>query len=368
MTTYIIETSQPEKLDEFCTNIGSPKSIQNLFIVESDYSLWDLKKIPGVTFIEEESDDAPDNNYDYDYWHQEISGLTENTNKTGKNVDVYVFDSVVFDHEEFENRLVKLFQSKKGNQENNHGTACSSLVGGKTVGIAPGCIIKHVGYNFKSSETVKGFDILIDDYRKSDKPAVLNMSIFSSSWVYKKLLEKARAEGIIVVVSAGNNGSDKKQIPARLDTTLAVAAHDRRFKPTDFTSYGEDVDIWAAGSSMKAANIEGSYRQFNGTSAAAPIVSGAFALLLEGSDKLTSKNQTNDVINYFFEEFTRENDNLSKPETTKKVLNIPEKIKSFVYNKPTSDAKNKNNSKKKSKIVLGVLFAVLVYGIFLINR
>ena len=160
---YIVKTTKPDKLNNLCSDVGSPRSLTDLFIVEYDDSIDKLEQVEGVQWVEEDSKDGEDD-FAFANEHQQVSGITPSINKTGKGVDVYVFDSVGFDHPEFDDRFVPLFNSKKGDQQHTHGTAVGSLVGGNTVGIAPQCTIKHSGYNFNVSEGVKAFDIISDDY------------------------------------------------------------------------------------------------------------------------------------------------------------------------------------------------------------
>jgi subtilisin family serine protease len=94
--------------------------------------------------------------------------------------------------------------------------------------------------------------------------------------------------GVVLVVAAGNDGGALHS-PANCDGVLTVAAHDRSFARTTYTSFGPQVDIVAAGGdiSQLAANgvlstvgpQDGLYGFFQGTSMAAPQVAGVVSLM-----------------------------------------------------------------------------------------
>jgi serine protease len=94
--------------------------------------------------------------------------------------------------------------------------------------------------------------------------------------------------GIVLVVAAGNDGGALHS-PANCDGVLTVAAHDRSFARTRYTSFGPQVDIVAAGGDISrlAADgvlstvgpFDGLYGFFQGTSMAAPQVAGVVSLM-----------------------------------------------------------------------------------------
>jgi subtilisin family serine protease len=93
-------------------------------------------------------------------------------------------------------------------------------------------------------------------------------------------IKKARAAGIVVVASAGNEGSVNENWPAAQSECLAVAAEnvDRTALAT-FSNRGSWVDAAAPGSLVVGPFPEGRYARWNGTSIAAPLVSGQAALV-----------------------------------------------------------------------------------------
>jgi subtilisin family serine protease len=113
---------------------------------------------------------------------------------------------------------------------------------------------------------------------------IINLSLgtLDNSSAIASALEDAERAGVVIVASAGNQGAEfPQEYPARSsDVTAAVAACDVNGVPTPWTSYGRFVELTAPGVAIRSAYPGGVYRQWSGTSMAAPFVSGTAALLL----------------------------------------------------------------------------------------
>ena len=99
-------------------------------------------------------------------------------------------------------------------------------------------------------------------------------------------MKYAVSQGVVVVAAAGNDGSPVVQYPAAYPEVIAVGATDADGLLTDFSSYGDWVDIAAPGwdvLSTGARNLTPSpfepYWYCTGTSCSAPIVAGVAALV-----------------------------------------------------------------------------------------
>lgn len=80
-------------------------------------------------------------------------------------------------------------------------------------------------------------------------------------------------KGVTVVVAAGNNNGDAKEIsPARCEAAITVGAANIRDARADFSNYGTVVDIFAPGENITSAGIENdtAIRVSNGTSMVRP--------------------------------------------------------------------------------------------------
>ncbi|MBR1873166.1 MAG: S8 family serine peptidase [Bacteroidales bacterium] len=86
-------------------------------------------------------------------------------------------------------------------------------------------------------------------------------------------------KGGIVIFAAGNDNIPYGA-PANYDRILAVGSMAQSGKKSDFSNYGDWVDICAPGSSILSTLPNGGYGMMSGTSMACPHVSGVAALVL----------------------------------------------------------------------------------------
>lgn len=117
---------------------------------------------------------------------------------------------------------------------------------------------------------------------------VINLSLggTSPSITLQNAVDYAVSQGVVVVAAAGNSGSNFVLYPARYSNVIAVAATDSSNTRAGFSNYGPEVDLSAPGVSIYSTAL-GGYMYRNGTSMAAPYVSG-LAAILRGSSSLSS--------------------------------------------------------------------------------
>lgn len=223
---------------------------------------------------------------------------------TGKGVNVYVFDSGVNTrHSEFETRGVPTLDWNDGNgnvevcsplnrscadDSIGHGTHVAAIVGGKEYGVAPDATIRAMQMNFTGSD--RGVSALYGNLDwlilHHEAPAVLQMSF--GWWVRipgsDVAIAKVLAAGITVVAAAGNFGADACSwtfgwIPG----IIVVAASDASDSTAEFSNWGTCITLYAPGVDITSADWQNTCGvvSHSGTSMAAPMVSGAVALLLE---------------------------------------------------------------------------------------
>lgn len=115
---------------------------------------------------------------------------------------------------------------------------------------------------------------------------VINAS-FAPLWsnkVVQSAAQQAFNQGCVVVISAGNEGGMNDA--AGYDEALFVGAVDRADDVAVFSDRGPFVDLVAPGTAIKSTQRGGDYALVNGTSFAAPIVSGVAALALSANPDL----------------------------------------------------------------------------------
>lgn len=184
--------------------------------------------------------------------------------------------------------------------EGGHGTHVAGLIGsvgnnGRGVsGVAWNEIrimaLRFIGQTGSISDNVRCIDYAIGEGAR-----VINASYGSagSSFTEAAAINRARQAGIIMVAAAGNNNTNNDTTPfypasytqylgTNLNNILAVGASDRNDNRASFSNFGAtSVDLMAPGVDMWSTTNgnDASYGSEQGTSFAAPVVSGALALL-----------------------------------------------------------------------------------------
>ncbi|HXE74300.1 MAG TPA: S8 family serine peptidase [Candidatus Xenobia bacterium] len=141
-----------------------------------------------------------------------------------------------------------------------------------------------------SGPTSAAIDCL--DYVALMKDRGVNIVATNNSWggdSFSQALEDAidaqRARGILFIASAGNSNSNNDTVDAYptnyfLPNVLSVAATTRNDLRSGFSSFGRrSVHLGAPGTSVLSSVPANGYAFFNGTSMAAPHVTGSVALL-----------------------------------------------------------------------------------------
>lgn len=212
----------------------------------------------------------------------------------GEGIKIGIIDSGIdLTHPDLAGRVKKYRNFTVGDisdvtDENGHGTHVAGIMAASKndvgiVGVAPMAGL-YVAKAFDKNG-VADDDAIAESLKWliKNKVNIINMS-FSSNSVpgYYEEIKEAYNKGIIVVCAAGNDGKVKRKglgYPAKYPETISVASVDMRGKVSDFSSKNVGADIAAAGYEILSCYPGGKYAKFSGTSMAAPIISGAVAIL-----------------------------------------------------------------------------------------
>lgn len=236
---------------------------------------------------------------------------------TASTVRAYIVDSGVrISHTEFEGRATYGYDAIDGDYVaddcNGHGTEVAGVVGGKTYGVAKKAKIVAVRVvdcsdpaNPKAPESkfIAGLEWVFRDALSADGPTVVNISLGCAARCGWKSSDDAIYNlikaGVPVIKSAGNEHDDACYYSSSMPGLISVGASNIYDQMWADSNWGSCVDIFAPGASIKTAG-RGSDTDTgggDGTSLAAPHVTGAAALILERKPTATIAELTNDLVN-----------------------------------------------------------------------
>ncbi|MFJ4865220.1 S8 family peptidase [Streptomyces sp. NPDC088748] len=232
---------------------------------------------------------APSNSWGLDRIDQRYLPLDNefSPNTNGQGVTAYILDSGIdFRHTEFGGRARAGFDAigdgRNGADCNGHGTHVAGTVGGETFGVAHKVSLVSVrvlGCDGRGpwSGIIAGLDWVANNARQ---PAVLNASLGGDR--FEPVNDATNAlfnRGVLPIVAAGNDNIDARRVsPASTPNAVTVGATNRYDQETDFSNWGEALDLYAPGQDIISARNGGGSVSLNGTSMAAPHVAGVAAL------------------------------------------------------------------------------------------
>lgn len=255
-----------------------------------------------------------------DLWHLEAIGLAAARRNgfrgSGEGVSVAVLDTgIAPTHPELVGKVSKAvtFDSSTeawavndmtpSEDTEGHGTHVAGLLCGEKVGVAPGVRVLNGVMIPNGRGTWVDFLVPLESWIPYlPDVRIVNISAglvdtgpqASISPQQAELLEAAfeamRSVGVLVVCAIGNGGRDSTRVPGNFSAPISVGASNRRGWVANFSGGGALVvgraqhtvpNLVAPGEGVYSSVMNGGYGAWNGTSMAAPIVSGVAALVLE---------------------------------------------------------------------------------------
>ncbi|MFI0731968.1 S8 family peptidase [Streptomyces sp. NPDC021225] len=216
----------------------------------------------------------------------------------GEGVTAYVIDTGVrVSHEDFGGRAVSGFDAIDNDDDaddgHGHGTHVAGTIAGAEHGVAKKAKIVAVRVlddqgSGTTEQVVAGIDWVTENHQG---PSVANMSLGGTADdALDAAVQKAIDSGITFAVAAGNESTDAGQgSPARVKDAITVASSTDADEQSDFSNYGDIVDLYAPGSDITSDWNTGddATNTISGTSMATPHVVGAAAVYLGGHPDAT---------------------------------------------------------------------------------
>ncbi|MGM9924745.1 MAG: S8 family peptidase [Bacillus sp. (in: firmicutes)] len=230
----------------------------------------------------------------------------------GQGVVVAVLDTGCdMNHPDLKGRIIggKNFTNENGgdpanfNDTNGHGTHVAGIIaadenGSGLVGVAPkaqlliGKILDKNGAGSYQHILDALFYVIRWRGPNGEKVRIVNLSLGGAEDIkeLKMAILNATMLGISVVVAAGNEGDNDERTyemayPAAYNEVIEVGAVGKEKELAYFTNNNTEVDCVAPGIGILSTYKNGEYAVLDGTSMAAPHVSGVLALLASNADK-----------------------------------------------------------------------------------
>ncbi|MES4902965.1 MULTISPECIES: S8 family peptidase [unclassified Streptomyces] len=216
----------------------------------------------------------------------------------GEGVTAYVIDTGVrVSHKDFGGRATSGFDAIDNDEDaddgHGHGTHVAGTIAGADHGVAKKAKIVAVRVlddqgSGTTEQVVAGIDWVTENHQG---PSVANMSLGGGvDDALDAAVQKAIDSGVTFGVAAGNESTDASQgSPARVKDAITVASSTDADEQSDFSNYGDVVDIYAPGSDITSDWNTGddATNTISGTSMATPHVVGAAAVYLAGHQDAT---------------------------------------------------------------------------------
>ncbi len=246
----------------------------------------------------------------------------------GEGVKIAVIDNGLdMEHEELQGSVIASYDIDTKTTDVSptlpteyHGTAVTGIIASRVNakgirGVASGADIIFLKYKDYMSDSE-----FIELFNKAEE---FGADIINCSWgtydvsesVRDKIVELSNdgrdGKGIVIVFASGNDGSDMGNDESAIPEVIAVGATQKENDLTSYSNYGPNLDLVAPGGywlGITTTDVSGTnggatlyedYLSYNdqnyfiGTSASAPIVSGAIALMLEKNPNLTREEIAN---------------------------------------------------------------------------
>ncbi|MFM7014150.1 MAG: S8 family serine peptidase [Actinomycetota bacterium] len=198
-------------------------------------------------------------------------------------------------------------------QNSYHGTLVASIIAGQgnpldqeagVIGVAPGVKLLSVSMAFgvedldTDSQIAQGVIWAVDNGAQ-----VINLSLTrnSTSWPksWDAAFQYAFDNDVVIVAATGNrvDGTESISAPATIPGVISVAGLDREGRASELSSLsGFTIALTAPSEDLVGAYPGGEYRIWQGTSGAAPMVSGLVALIRSEFPNMNAANVINRVI------------------------------------------------------------------------
>lgn len=214
-------------------------------------------------------------------------GVPGDRTGVGESLRIAVLDTGIGDNRQFSNRVksTNLVDLPENSEDlNGHGTAVASLIASQ-LGLVPDADL--FSYRIADDFGVSDTFLIAEAIMMAAEQGVdlINISLGSSgrSATLEDAVNFASEKGSIIVASGGNDGFERVAFPAAFDRAIGVGSVDARGELLDFSNRG-DISLVAPGLGVTSAWTGDQFVSFTGTSASAPLATGAIAYVMSAEN------------------------------------------------------------------------------------
>lgn len=232
-------------------------------------------------------------------------GITTDNSSWGKGVRVAVIDSGVVPHPDLpglSGSIAITPYPKDLSKTYGHGTAVASLIAGNNPqarGIAPAVdlVSIRVGDETGKADSFALASGILAALDANVQIMNISMGTTENNPLVEEAVLMARDQNVLIVAASGNSAQNEACYPAAYPSVISVGAVDARGEHLDFSNFGTYLSITAPGYAINAAWPGNRHVAISGTSASAPIVTGAIAATMSnGNGVMMTASQAADIV------------------------------------------------------------------------
>lgn len=230
-----------------------------------------------------------------------------------REIKIAVLDTGIdYNHPDLKNRVLKGlgYDFVNGDNDpiddNGHGTHVSGIIAAQAnngqgiCGITGTLDVKIIPIKVLNQNGEGDSDIIARGIRyAADQGAdIVNLSFgcIGKSADIENALIYAQDKGVFSVAAAGNDSTDCNiYTPAGDKEAFTVSAINNRLKRADFSNFGSNIEVASPGVRILSTVPNGGYEAWDGTSMAAPVVSG-IAAIIKAENPTLSPQQIRSIL------------------------------------------------------------------------
>lgn len=230
----------------------------------------------------------------------------------GEGVKIAILDTGVPNHRDLAGKI-KAYENFTDDlsplDTDGHGTHVAGIISAESknpnvgiIGMAPKAelyIAKVINSNGGGDDRALANAIRWCIEQKVD---IINMSLGASSDLESKFIltrqaiKDASQQNVFMFAAAGNESSNKINIPAKWNEVFAIGAIDKEQKHAAFSNCGPELDFSGMGVNVMSTYLNNTYCCLDGTSMAGPDIAAVSALII--SDHKNGRDHSTPVVTF----------------------------------------------------------------------